>query len=350
MPKLTYLLFRFGFVYGISASCCTSQDFRDVLRPDATRVVGYFGRLVLIMVFLPLATAAQQLPHYTMYMANNYVLNPALAGIEPYVDLKLAARTQWVGINNAPKTAYATINSPLNIRDFPRNRIGIGGKLMVDQTGPIMRSSGELNGAYHLPVHAGYRLSFGVGVGINYHRVDINRLQLVDPRDPIYATTDFSRVTPAVNVGLWYYATDLFIGLAGQNMLESDASLVAAPEGDIAMKTYRHFFATAGYRFKFDDFYLTPSVMLKAVRPLPLAYDVNVKGQFADVCWAGITWRHQDGVAAMVGFFVSSGLNVAYAYDFTNSDLRRHSYGSHEIMLGININNQRGPKCPTYAW
>lgn len=321
MPELTHLLFRSLYYW-----------------------------FPLLMACLPMCAVAQQLPHYTMYMANNYVLNPALAGIEPYIDLKLAARTQWVGISDAPKTAYATVNSPLRIRDFERNRIGIGGKVFVDRTGPIQLSSGELNAAYHLPVHAGYRLSFGVGIGMNYHRLDINKLRLKQPNDPIYGTTDFSRLTPAVSAGLWYYSSDLFIGVAAQNMLVNNVDLFAATNGGIAMETYRHFFATAGYRFRLGDFYLTPSAMLKAVRPLPLAYDINVKGQFSDVFWAGITWRHQDGVAAMAGFFVSSSLNVAYAYDFINSDLRRHSFGSHEIIIGININNQRGPKCPTFAW
>lgn len=116
------------------------------------------------------------------------------------------------------------------------------------------------------------------------------------------------------------------------------------------MPMQRHYFATVGYRFKFGDFSLTPSAMLKFVQPAPMAYDINLKGQVADAFWAGVSWRHRDGVAAMAGFFVSSTLNVAYAYDFINSDLRQHSLGSHEIILGINLNNQKGPKCPTIVW
>lgn len=302
------------------------------------------------LMCLPLATVAQQLPHYTMYMANNYALNPALAGIEPYTDLKLAARSQWTGIQDAPKTAYATINSPINKQHPGNSKIGIGGKVFVDRTGPILRSLAEVTAAYHLPLNGMYHLSFGMGVGANYSQLDIAKVRLNNPNDPIYNIVDFTRVTPAASAGLWFYSTDLYVGLAAQNLLESDLGFSASASGALQMAMRRHYFATAGYRFRFNDFYLTPSVMFKRMQPVPLAYDINIKGQFADVFWAGLTWRHRDGVAAMAGFFVSSTLNVAYSYDFINSDLRRHSLGSHEIILGIKLNNEKGPKCPTIVW
>ncbi len=313
-------------------------------------MINYGKKLLLLLVLSQTMVVAQQRPHYTMYMANNFVLNPALAGIEPYIDLKLAARSQWTGINDAPKTLYATINSPLSINNFRNNRIGIGGKIFVDQTGPIMLSSAEVNAAYHLPLNEMYRLSFGVGAGMNYHRIDISKIQLRDPADPIYGVTDFARMDPVVSAGLWFYSTDLYVGIAAQNLLENNYSLSSSVPGEAQMGLRRHYFATAGYRFRFGEFYLTPSTMLKFVHPAPVSYDINLKGQFSDVFWTGITWRHQDGVAAMAGFFISSSLNVAYSYDFINSDLRRHSLGSHEIILGININNQWGPKCPTIVW
>ncbi len=304
--------------------------------------------LSLFIACLPMMVIAQQHPHYTMYMANNFVLNPALAGIESYTDLKLAARSQWTGIADAPKTVYATVNSPLNAQDVRKNRIGFGGKVMVDQTGPISLSSAELSGAYHLRLNQTYRLSFGVGAGINYHRLNIGEVQLRDPGDPVLGEEDVTQLTPTVSAGLWFYSKDLYLGVSAQNLLEN--SMDFSVNENLRMPISRHYFATAGYRFKFGDFYLTPSAMLKFVRPAPVVYDLNLKGQFSDTFWAGLTWRHRDGVAAMAGFFISPTLNVAYAYDFMNSDLRRHSLGSHEIILGININNQWGPKCPTIVW
>lgn len=311
-------------------------------------MVNYGKVLWLFIACLPTVAMAQQYPHYTMYMANNFVLNPALAGIESYTDLRLAARSQWIGIDDAPKTVYATVNSPLNALDARSNRIGIGGEVIADQTGPISFSSAELDGAYHLPLNQTYRLSFGVGVGVNYHRLAISEVKMNNPSDPIYRDGDFKQLAPTVSAGLWFYSADVYLGFAAQNLLEN--SIGFSVTGNVQMPMRRHYFATAGYRFKFGDFYLTPSAMLKFVQPAPVAYDVNLKGQFSDAFWAGLTWRHGDGVAAMAGFFISTRLNVAYAYDFIKTDLRRHSTGSHEIILGININNRWGPKCPTIVW
>ena len=61
---------------------------------------------------------AQQKPHYSQYVLNQYILNPALTGIENYVDVKLSHRHQWVGLEGAPVTTYATIHGAIGKQDF----------------------------------------------------------------------------------------------------------------------------------------------------------------------------------------------------------------------------------------
>ena len=51
---------------------------------------------------------SQAKPSFTQYILNNYVLNPAITGIENYVDAKLSIRNQWTGIDGAPVTNYFT--------------------------------------------------------------------------------------------------------------------------------------------------------------------------------------------------------------------------------------------------
>src|SRR5256714_7180411 len=65
-----------------------------------------------------LIVRAQQKPHYTQYILNQYILNPALTGIENYTDVKLSHRHQWVGIQDAPVTTYLTIHTPIGKKDF----------------------------------------------------------------------------------------------------------------------------------------------------------------------------------------------------------------------------------------
>jgi len=60
---------------------------------------------------------AQQQPHYTQYVMNGYILNPAITGIENYTDVKISHRHQWVGLQDAPVTTYLTIHKPIGKQD-----------------------------------------------------------------------------------------------------------------------------------------------------------------------------------------------------------------------------------------
>jgi len=64
--------------------------------------------LMRLRGFILYALKAQQKPHYTQYILNNYIINPALTGIENYTDVKISHTASWVGIQDAPITTYLT--------------------------------------------------------------------------------------------------------------------------------------------------------------------------------------------------------------------------------------------------
>lgn len=296
-----------------------------------------------------LAAKAQQQPQYTMYMANNFVLNPAIAGIENYTDVKLSYRAQWVGIEDAPVTAYATIHGPIAY-DYEGRRHGLGGTVVLDKTGPTQRFSGTLSYAFHLPVTKNLTTAFGVNAGIMEYSLNTDELQLGDPNDVILTKGNYSQLLPSVNAGIWLYTPDFFIGAAAQNLIESKLTFNSYTESE-SSRLYRHYFITGGYRFAVsDNLTATPSFMLKVVRPVPVSYDVNFKMMYRDRFWAGVSYRKRDGFAAMAGINISPLLNVSYSYDYITSDLQDYTSGSHEIILGILLNNDEGALCPTNVW
>ncbi len=73
--------------------------------------------LFIPLLFVCVQVFGQQRPHYTQYILNNYILNPALSGIENYTDVKISSRDQWVGLNGAPKTTYFSIQAPIRKGD-----------------------------------------------------------------------------------------------------------------------------------------------------------------------------------------------------------------------------------------
>jgi type IX secretion system PorP/SprF family membrane protein len=334
---------------------------------------------VIIGLILMVSLKAQQEPHYTQYIINQYIINPALTGIENYTDVKLSHRHQWVGLQDAPVTSYLTISKPLGKKDDrttatsfempgenPRGKnywqdyeaatphSGIGLKIINDRTGPLNRVAGYLSYAYHIGISAKTSLSAGFEAGMRNVGLDRNKLDFgsANPLDPaVYNAGEINQLKPDFGAGLYLYSADYFVGLSAQQIIPQKVYF-----SDLTVKTDNskfvpHIFATAGYRFFLsDDFSALPSVMVKFVQPLPVQFDFNMKVQYHDLLWVGASYRLNDGFAGMVGLNVSNTFNIGYSYDYTTSRLNTFSSGTHELVLGFLLNNKYGDMCPRNVW
>ena len=101
----------------------------------------------------------------------------------------------------------------------------------------------------------------------------------------------------------------------------------------------RHYFGMAGYRFNLgDDFILEPSILTKYVTPVPLQIDAGARIIYKDKIWLGGAYRHLDAITAYTGFVIRENLQIGYAFDFTSTNLRNYSSGTHELILAIRFN------------
>jgi type IX secretion system PorP/SprF family membrane protein len=335
--------------------------------------------LTYLLMILCLGAKAQQRPHYTQYILNQYILNPALSGIENYTDLKISGRDQWVGLNGAPRTAYLSIHSPIGKKDYkssatsfavpgenPRGTAywenytasaphhGVGLTVLNDRTGNFNRFSAMASYAYHLGLSPRTNLSAGFSAGISRWGREVNKADFgggvnIDPAQNNSNVT--GQIRPDLSAGLWLYSADFFAGLSVQQILPQNIGITN--NADVPAKLVPHFFATAGYRYLLnEDLNALPSVMVKYVSGSPTTpqVDLNFKLQYQDLLWAGASYRIQDGYAAMVGFNVGNTFNLGYAYDFTSSRLNTTSRGTHEIIIGFLIGNRYGDTCPRNVW
>lgn len=337
-----------------------------------------FVACMLIAGALPVA--AQQKPHYTQYILNNYILNPALSGIVNYTDIKLSHRHQWVGLQDAPVTTYLTLHAPIGKKDYkttatsfdiegtnPRGKQywdeyeasaphhGVGLQIINDKAGPFNNFSAYGTYAYHVGINARTNLSAGFGAGINQVTLNRNKLFFGQdfPVDPAVAGSgELGRTRFDLNAGLWLYSADYFAGVSMQQIipqrLEFADNLVRFTQG----KKVPHFFATAGYRFLLnEDVNMIPSVMLKFVNNVPMQADLNVKVQYRDLLWGGASYRSRYGFAAMAGFNVLNLFQLSYSYDYSTTLLNTVSRGTHEILIGFIIGNRYSQDtCPRNVW
>jgi type IX secretion system PorP/SprF family membrane protein len=339
-------------------------------------------KLILIPVlFAFVQVMGQQRPHYTQYILNNYILNPALSGIENYTDIKISSRDQWVGLKGAPKTTYFSIQAPIGKGDYrtsstsfqvpgqnPRGKYywenytaaephhGIGLTLVNDKTGSFNRFTANATYAYHLGLSPTMNLSAGFSAGITNISIDKSKQDFSGDGDPYDPSTgaaisgELNRIRPDLGFGMWLYSKNFFVGLSAQQIIPQKLSFSDDATFISQGRLIPHLFLTAGVRFMAgEDFNIIPSVMLKYVNGSSnnnFQPELNLKTQYRDLLWVGGSYRYDDGYAAMAGFNLSNTFNVGYAYDFTTTALNTVSRGTHEFLIGFIIGNKYSEKCP----
>lgn len=340
-------------------------------------------RIIVLNVLLVCSIFAksQQRPHYTQYILNNYILNPALSGIENYVDVKLSVRDQWVGLNGAPKTTYLSIQGPIGKKDYrtsstsfevpgenPRGRSywenytaadphhGIGLTIINDKTGSFSRFTADATYAYHLGLSPTTNLAAGFSAGITRIGIDKSKNDFSgngDPYDPATGAAisgEINRIRPDLGAGVWFYTRNYFIGISAQQIIPQKVSFSDDAAYVSKGRLIPHLFLTGGYRFMLGEtINAIPSIMIKYVQNSSkndFQPELNLKLQYMDLLWVGGSYRYQDGYAAMAGLNVGNTFNVGYAYDFTTTSLNTVSKGTHEIMIGFIIGNKYSGKCP----
>lgn len=312
--------------------------------------------LLIVLVGVASQVTAQQRPQYSQYMVNNYLLNPALSGIEDYADIRVSNRQQWVGLDGAPVTYYVSAHMPLNKGATSTKYAkalahhGAGVILHTDKTGPLRRTGVTGTYAYHLPVTRTINVSAGAAAGLVRNSISRADLQFTNEAEPLL-TGPLNQNVLDLSLGLWVYSRNFSVGLAGAQLLENAGTFRASENEDISLDLQRHYFLTGSYRFRtVGNIDLIPSFMFKLASPSPASVDVNLRALYDERFWVGASYRHNDALIGMVGVYVSPLLDVSYSYDATTSGLNRVSAGTHEVIVGFKLMNNRRIICPQWVW
>ncbi|HTF81045.1 MAG TPA: type IX secretion system membrane protein PorP/SprF [Cytophagales bacterium] len=318
------------------------------------------GRRLLVSItgLLGFSAVAQQQGQFSMYMINQYIANPAVAGTEDYIDAKVGFRAQWFGLQDAPKSYYATVHGPVkkninhkqydDVKPLPWHSAGF--TVTGEETGVLNKNSIFGTYAYHIPLSSKLNLSLGASAGVQQYRVKVADLKY-DPQGNIDKATaaNTSVWSPDGNVGIWMYTKKLYFGVSSMQVFNKKIDL--ASNADAASRLNRHFFVTGGYKIKLDSSWaLVPSFMFKAVSPTPAQIDLNCKVRYQDKFWGGISWRNRDAFVFIIGMTLDEKYDIGYSYDYTTSQIGHFSSGSHEVVLGYRIPHLRHKPAPAQFW
>jgi type IX secretion system PorP/SprF family membrane protein len=288
---------------------------------------------------------AQSKPVFTQYAYNNYLLNPALSGMENYTDIRASYREQWRGIDGAPKTGYVTAHGRLFGGDGSTGtHHGWGAAIMNDRAGYLNRWSISGSYAYQQSLNETWALAAGFQAGLSNIGLDRSKVNYGNLNDADLAigflTNDLRRMNLEMGVGLWLHTDKLFIGASVLNIVTGKNKFQT--EGTFGQSFTPNYFYTTGYRFELnEDFKLTPSIMLQYWEPQLLGTHLNARVDYRDFMWAGGSFRYGSalsGMSAFLGMRVTERLNFNYAYEVaTTSQLRNFAGNTHELIIGFKL-------------
>ena len=283
---------------------------------------------IIIMFLLPLHVRAQQNIVYSQYLFNGLLINPAYAGSHVQFSGTLTYRNQWVNFAGAPETTTLGIHNSFN-----KGKVGAGLLVTNDRIGSYRNTGLFGNYAYMIKDPTGGVFSMGVSAGFNNFSADFNELTLKSGQDPIF-NVFMNEFKPNFGGGLFYYNKKLFAGFSVPTIL-THAKLFS---GNLEqLRTPRFYYLNVGLKLPLDPMTkkitLQPSFLVRAQDGTPLSVDFNMNVVFDELILLGTSYRSGDGAILFVNFKLSEKFYVGYSYDWTTSDIRKYSNGTHEVML-----------------
>jgi len=289
--------------------------------------------LTILSLFCFGALSAQQTTQFTHFMFNSFHINPAVAGTQKCMDIRLGYREQWVGFENNPRTAFASVHTSIKGKStYSKSKHGFGGMAEADATGPIAKTSLYLAYAYHFQFNRKWMVSAGLYLGFMQYRLDISKVFAENFLDPVLLNgSRNSFVFPDITPGIYAYDNNWVFGVTMQHAIGNRIPGV----GD-ETRLRRHLTVMASKTFgDRDKLSFVPAVLLKSVSKSSPALDFNFMADYKQKIALGVSYRTGDAFAALMRIQMFKMISVAYSYDITTSKIRIASANTHEITIGI---------------
>ena len=334
-----------------------------------TKDMRFFKSMLLSILLLSTFCStnyAQQIPMYSQYIMNGYLVNPSFAGRDGYSTITLTTREQWIGLSRQHpstyaasfqtrllKTSYISKSTSVKkklVRPTKISRVGIGGYIFNDNNGIMRRTGLQAIYAYHITMEQteGYpnNLSFGLAITAYQFAVNTEGLIVHDMDDPLLNSYDRSVFIPDFNFGASYSTSKYYVGFAMTSIFRG--SLLFSNTTDTKRTELGHYFLTGGVKFPFStEWTLEPSAYIKSSDMVfkSLQMDLTTRIYYKEDYWAGLSWRTNDAIILMLGLKYDR-FYLAYATDFTLTDIRKQSQLTHELILAAKF----GESARRYRW
>jgi type IX secretion system PorP/SprF family membrane protein len=314
-------------------------------------------KIVILLTIINYTASSQQLPVYSQYMLDGFIINSAMAGSDGFTKFDLISRQQWLGMDNAPRTFSFSAQTRVLMRNYiikarplkgnrfisaRSGRIGLGINIYSDRNGFFEQSGASFSYAYHIPF-PNSQLSFGLTAIVAQFKINKAGIEFRNP-DPKEFQLNEAVYMPDVGIGCYYDYNTFYGGLSVSNIMQS--SVKFGNQNLNEYKIQRHYYLLLGYRYAEQrHFIYEPTILLKTTESLYPQVDISFKVTYYDYYWIGLSYRTEKTVIALMGV-AWRNFSVGYAFDYDFNSFQRVSFGSHELNLALRF----GDSAKRYKW
>lgn len=277
------------------------------------------------------AVYGQQDAQYTQYMYNTLAVNPAYAGSRGVFSIAALHRSQWVGLDGAPKTQTLNFHTPVS------EKVGLGLSVVNDEIGNGTNQDTYVDAAFSYTVNLSRegKLSFGLKAGGHLLNIDFSKLRNYGAESNLPNIDN--KFSPNIGAGVYYHTDRFYAGLSVPNFLQTEHFDGSDTDSSSFLAEERmNIYLITGYVFDIDNRWkFKPAGLVKMVKGAPLQVDLSANFLYKDKLSLGAAYRWDAAFSALFGFQLSDQLMLGLAYDREVTDLgaSRFNDGSFEIFL-----------------
>jgi type IX secretion system PorP/SprF family membrane protein len=335
--------------------------------------------LLINLILGSLTVSAQQVPRYSQYIMNEFLINPAVAGYDGRTTLNLAARKELIGFTHKTPQTYSfsaqtrILKRPFSIKSGllgktsfkpgSKGRVGVGISFLNDVNTAIHRTGFQFTYAYHIFI-LNSQLSFGLSGTVFQFKVSDDDFYYKDPNDVVIDGLSKGLIIPDANFGVNFMNQNYHIGIAACQLFKSHFQMGNYTDfNDTNSAPFnRNYYILGAYRYRLfrkPKWELEPSSIIRINNisfkdgfELRYLADLSMKVFYKREYWAGLSFRTSDEVMSinkeiilMLGIKVNK-YYFGYSFDYGLNSLSKYSYGSHEITISAKF----GDSVRRYRW
>ncbi len=330
---------------------------------------------MIVILFSANRLQAQDL-HFSQFMNNPLLTNPANTGFNPDYDYRIGAsyRNQWASIPIPYKTMSIWGDWQVLRDRFENGWLGVGGVLLRDVAGSGNLTSTKVYGSVAYHQELGYKSLITAGFNIGYasKSIDLTKYHFESqwtgkffdagfPTGEKFAYSQVGYIDLQAGLNYAYFANNnLYLngGVSLMHLNQPRESFFSVEESNNKIPMRYTAFANASVKLN-DQWIINPNAYYsnqtgasEIVGGLMAQY--NLSGDGETQLLGGAYYRNGDAAIAMIGLELK-GIRVTFTYDATVSSLKDYNAGRgaaefSAVKYGSYVDNNglRDVRCPSF--